>query len=99
MRFGIHVSIKNSLDSAIDNAIEEKCDAFQIFTRNPRGWKFTPLESDEVKNFRIKLQESGLHPVITHMPYLPNLSCPDEEMHAKSVSSLLSEVDRCVELG
>lgn len=99
MRFGVHVSIKDSLDSAIENAVEEKCDAFQIFTRNPRGWKFSELEQDEVKNFRDKLQQSGLHPVVTHMPYLPNLSCPDEEMHAKSVSSLLSEVDRCVELG
>lgn len=99
MRFGVHVSIKDSLDSAVDNAVEEKCDAFQIFTRNPRGWKFSDLDSDEVKNFRDKLHASGLHPVVTHMPYLPNLSCPDEEMYAKSVSSLLSEVDRCVQLG
>ena len=99
MRFGVHVSIKDSLGSAIENAVEEKCDTFQIFTRNPRGWKFSELERDEVKNFRDKLQQSGLFPVVTHMPYLPNLSCPDEEMYAKSVSSFLSEVDRCVDLG
>lgn len=99
MRFGVHVSIKDSLDSAVDNAVEAKCDAFQIFTRNPRGWKFSDLDKEEVKNFRDKLSRSGLTPVVTHMPYLPNLSCPNEEMYMKSVSSLLSEVDRCVQLG
>ena len=99
LRVGVHVSIKDSLDNAIDMAVKEKCDAFQIFTRNPRGWKFSDLDKEEVKKFKEKLDQSGLGPVIVHMPYLPNLSCPEDELYKKSVSSLLSEVDRCVELG
>ncbi len=38
MQIGCHVSISGSIDKAVDNAVERKCSAFQIFTRNPRGW-------------------------------------------------------------
>jgi len=40
---GLHVSIHDSLDGAFDTALEIGCTTFQIFTRNPRGWKFKPL--------------------------------------------------------
>jgi deoxyribonuclease IV len=99
VKVGAHVSIAKSIDTAIDNAIEDKCDTFQIFTRNPRGWKFSPLDPDEVSKFREKREKSGLDPAVDHMPYLPNLACPNDEMYDKSVSTLNAEVERCVQLG
>src|SRR5437879_12947642 len=33
------------------------------------------------------------------MPYLPNLSCPEDELYEKSTATLLAEVDRCGTLG
>ena len=33
------------------------------------------------------------------MPYLPNLSCPEDELYKKSVDTLVAEVDRCIALG
>lgn len=99
VKVGAHVSIAKSLDSAIDNAQQLKCDTFQIFTRNPRGWKFNPLDPEEVQVFKEKLDKSGLAPVVDHMPYLPNLSCPEDEIYDKSVSTLNAEVERCVQLG
>ncbi len=99
VRVGVHVSIAKSLDTAIDKAVEEKCDTFQIFTRNPRGWKFSLLDSKEVSLFRDKLGKSGLSPVVTHMPYLPNLACPEDELYSKSTASLNAEVERCIQLG
>lgn len=98
VKVGVHVSIAKSLDSAIDNAQELKCDTFQIFTRNPRGWKFSPIDPEETNLFREKLDKSGLSPVVDHMPYLPNLSCPEDEIYEKSVSTLVAEVERCVQL-
>jgi len=99
VRVGVHVSIAKSFDTAVDTAVAEKCDVFQVFTRNPRGWKFNNLDPEEVKSFREKLAKTGLNPVVDHMPYLPNLSCPEDELYKKSVDSLVAEVDRCVELG
>jgi deoxyribonuclease IV len=99
VRLGVHVSIAKSIDTSVDNALKDQCDTFQIFTRNPRGWKFSDLEAEEITAFREKLKTSGLAPVVDHMPYLPNLSCPEKEIYDKSTSTFLAEVDRCVQLG
>lgn len=99
MKVGVHVSISKSFDTAVDNAKTLGCDTFQIFTRNPRGWKFSDLDVGEVERFKEKLKESGIYPPVDHMPYLPNLSCPVDEMYEKSLSTFLSEVDRCTKLG
>lgn len=99
MRVGVHVSIAKSIDTAVDNAEEISCDTFQIFTRNPRGWKFSSLDPEEVKSFKEKLERTGIGPPVDHMPYLPNLSCPDDTLYEKSTQTLLAEVDRCITLG
>ncbi len=99
MKVGLHVSIAGSIDNAVDNAKESNCDTFQIFTRNPRGWKFRDLDIEEVKSFKEKLRQSGIGPPVSHMPYLPNLACPDDELYEKSEATLLAEVDRCEQLG
>ncbi len=99
MRIGLHVSIAKSLDSAVDNASALGCDTFQMFTRNPRGWKFTALDPEEVKSFKEKLKQTGIGPPVDHMPYLPNLACPGDEVYEKSATTLVAEVERCVQLG
>lgn len=101
MRVGCHVSISGSIDMAVDNATERECSAFQIFTRNPRGWGAKPLTKEDAANFRAKLGESGIDRMATcaHMPYLPNLATPKEDGFAKSVAALVGEVERCDLLG
>ncbi|MDH3276799.1 MAG: deoxyribonuclease IV [Nitrosopumilus sp.] len=101
MLIGCHVSISGSIDKAVNNAIERKCSAFQIFTRNPRGWKAKELIDEDIKNFKNKLKENNIDRFSTcaHMPYLPNLSSPKEDGLEKSVNSLIEEVERCGKLG
>jgi len=99
IKLGLHVSISGTLDNAPDNARELACDTFQMFTRNPRGWKFSRLADQEVQEFRKKTREFGFSPVVTHMPYLPNLSSPKKAIYNKSVKSLSAELDRCGVLG
>ena len=101
MQIGCHVSISGSIDKAIENAIERECSAFQIFTRNPRGWHAKDLSDSDIKNFKEKLKTSKIDRFATcaHMPYLPNLSTPKEDGFEKSVNTLISEVDRCGKLG
>ena len=101
MQIGAHVSISGSLDMAIDNAVERECNAFQIFTRNPRSWFAKDLDPVEVKKFKEKLQKSKIDRMATcaHMPYLPNLSSPDDDGYQKSIKSMTQEVERCHTLG
>ncbi|MEO9307287.1 MAG: deoxyribonuclease IV [Nitrososphaera sp.] len=101
MQVGLHVSIAGSIDKAVDNAVATECTAFQIFTRNPRGWAAKPLSNTDATNFKEKLAKSKIDRLATvaHMPYLPNLSSPEEDPFARSLDSLIDEVKRCSKLG
>jgi deoxyribonuclease-4 len=94
---GVHISIAGSLDRAVDRAKDAGCDVFQIFSRNPRGWGFSPLSEDTRNAFTVKIRSSGIIPVV-HMPYLPNLASPKQEIYEKSVATLSAELDRCARL-
>jgi deoxyribonuclease-4 len=94
---GFHVSIAGGIANSVDNAKKIGCTAFQIFTRNPRGWSSKELGPDDVRSFRKRLHESNINPdsVAVHMPYLPNLSAPDGAGYEKSVETFCSELVRC----
>lgn len=96
---GLHVSISQKLDLAVDRAIEAGCvGAFQIFTCSPRQWNASRLKSEDVDLFKQKVKQFYFQP-FAHMPYLPNLSSPDKDFFSKSVGVLVREVTRCQELG
>lgn len=101
MQVGCHVSISGSIDKSIDNAVERECSAFQIFTRNPRGWHAKDLTKEDIDLFKSKLKESKIDRLATcaHMPYLPNLATPKNDGFEKSVKTLINEVERCAQLG
>ena len=101
MQIGCHVSISGSIDKAVDNAVKRKCSAFQIFTRNPRGWNVKNLTKENINDFKSKLKESKIDRFATcaHMPYLPNLASPKDDGFEKSVNTLVNEVERCAKLG
>ena len=101
MQIGCHVSISGSIDKAVDNAVERECSAFQIFTRNPRGWHAKELTKEDITNFKSKLEASKIDRFATcaHMPYLPNLSTPKADGLEKSLKTLKTEIERCAQLG
>jgi len=101
VQLGVHVSIAGSIDKAVDNALELKCTAFQIFTRNPRGWAARSLVKEEVDQFKAKLADSKIdrNAVCAHMPYLPNLSSSNKDLYKKSLDTFVNEVKRCSVLG
>ena len=101
MQVGAHVSISGSIANAVSNAVERKCNTFQIFTRSPRSWFAKELELEEINKFKDRLSSSNIDRFATtaHMPYLPNLSSPDKEGYDKSIKTMIKEVQRCNSLG
>ena len=101
MQIGCHVSASGSVDKAIDNAVERNCSAFQIFTRSPRSWHAKDLTKEVIDAFKSKLKDSKIDrfAICAHMPYLPNLATPKDDAFEKSVNTLISEVERCAQLG
>jgi len=98
LKLGLHISISGTIDKSVDRAYEKGCNTFQIFTRNPRGWRSRELREEEVEAFIEKVKAYGMDPVFGHMPYLPNLASPREDVYKKSVNSLISELNRCWKL-
>ena len=48
-RVGFHAPIAGGLQNALLKAQRLGADTVQIFSRNPRGWKARPLDSEEVE--------------------------------------------------
>ena len=100
-KIGFHVSISGGIQHSVSNAVQIGCTAFQIFTRNPRGWVAKDLEKQDIELFRSNLRNSKIQSdsVAAHMPHLPNLSGPDGELYEKSVHSFTNELIRTSKLG
>jgi len=82
----------------VDRALELGCNTFQIFTGNPRQWKPRELTLEEITAFMEKVNSNDVKPVFAHMPYLPNLASPKDDVYAKSCETLTSELEKCSRL-
>src|SRR5438876_9355000 len=98
-RIGFHAPIKGGLHESLLIAKETGCDAVQIFSRNPRGWKAKPLTDEAVALFRKTRKQTNISPVLIHANYLINLSAADEIILLKSIDSFREEVERAIALG
>ncbi|MFA6372909.1 MAG: deoxyribonuclease IV [Methanothrix sp.] len=99
VRLGMHVSVAGGVDRAVSRAREKGCDAFQIFSSNPRKWISNPIPSESAECFLALQRQFGLSPAVDHMPYLPNLASAKDEVYAKSLQALARELERCQVLG
>ncbi len=99
IEIGRHVSISPHLYSALEASEALGCNAMQIFTSNPRGWKPQRLDAKEAGAFVEKKRSSKIKKVVAHMPYLPNLASPKENIYNMSKEALEGEVRICETLG
>jgi len=99
VRYGFHVSIAGGLHKAIDEAELRKCETFQIFSRNPQGWRFKELAPEDVAEFRAGVARLDIVPVVVHMPYLANIGAPSKTLYKKSVESVAVDLARCAQIG
>jgi len=96
---GVHTSIAGGLPRAVERAFALGCTTFQIFPSTPRGWRQKRPAAEEVGAFRRAVAEHGLQPFFVHLPYLPNLASPDDELYEKSVAALTQALETTASLG
>jgi len=99
MRFGFHISIAGGFSKVVERAKARGCETIQFFSRNPRGWKYDPLDKKEVEGFRLSIQSSGLFPAFLHLPYLPNIASFESKFYKQSVDSIATDLERAEQLG
>ena len=98
MRLGAHESIAGGMPLAVERALADGCEAFQVFTRPGRSWLTRPLGRDEVDAFRKARRQAGT-PVFAHASYLINLGGEPGPNREKSLDCLVTELERCELLG
>ena len=99
MRFGFHISIAGGFSKIAERALVRRCETIQFFSRNPRGWKYSPLNKKEVEEFRSSVRSSALFPVFLHMPYLPNIASFKSKFYKRSIRSIATDLKRAEHLG
>ena len=99
MRFGFHISIAGGFSKVVERANVRGCETIQFFSRNPRGWKYSPLNKKEVEQFRSSIRSSTLFPVFLHMPYLPNVASIKSKFYKRSIRSIATDLHRAELLG
>ena len=99
MRFGFHISIAGGFSKVVERARVRGCETIQFFSRNPRGWKYSPLNKKEVEEFRLSVRSAGLSPIFLHMPYLPNIASLKSKFYKRSIRSVSTDLQRAERLG
>ena len=99
MRFGFHIPRGGGFSRVVERALVRGCETIQLFSRNPRGWKCSPLDLDDVESFKVNVRGAGISPLFIHLPYLPNLATPEPSLRARSVQAVCEDLQRAELLG
>jgi deoxyribonuclease-4 len=95
----VHTSIAGGLPRAVERAVALDCSTFQIFPSTPRGWRQKQPREEECEAFRRAVDEHDLQPFFVHLPYLPNLASPDDDLYDKSGTALVQALETTARLG
>jgi deoxyribonuclease IV len=87
------------LANAAHRAHQIGCDAFQMFSANPRGWRAVEVPEAAFEAFREARDGFALAPAAVHANYLINLASAEPAIRALSVAALRSEFERAAALG
>jgi deoxyribonuclease-4 len=99
VKLGFHISIAGGLDKVVARARAFRCVTIQIFTRNPRSWKYKDLDKEQAAVFRKACRAARIAPVFIHMPYVINLASPRRTLFNRSVRSLICDLERSRSIG
>jgi deoxyribonuclease-4 len=99
VRVGVHTSIAGALENAAHHAKKIGCDAFQMFSANPRGWKAAEPSPAICEAFQAARRGYGLAPVVIHDNYLINMASADSLIRARSIAAFRKELERAIALG
>lgn len=93
--FGSHLSIAGDMSNALREAESLGMDTVQVFTKNQRQWRITPLKDDAAQAWLEELERLGWQDrTVAHDSYLINLASPDDELWEKSIVLMREELDR-----
>lgn len=95
MRLGLHGSVRHGLTAGLEYCASLGCETLQLFTRAPRLWRKAQLTDSDAAHFRNRRTTLGLHPLIMHTPFLPNLCTRDVFVRERTERALAEDLMIC----
>lgn len=92
MLLGVQVSIEGKVYEALNRARDLGCNTMQIFSRSPRSWRESFLESKDIKEFRRRQERFKIKPLFIHIPYLINLASPSPRLYRASIGAYIEDI-------
>jgi deoxyribonuclease-4 len=92
MLIGAHVSPAGGLPNAVERGLQRNCRAIQIFNQSPRMWRPTVFADEAIAAFREAMAASQIDAVLIHAVYLLNCASEDEDIRAKTLTSLIQSL-------
>ncbi|MBM7563362.1 deoxyribonuclease IV [Paenibacillus sacheonensis] len=92
MRAGLHVSTRGGYREAARRAAACGAQAYQYFPKNPRSLSVKPFDRAEAERCAEFCSEHGLAS-IAHSPYPTNIASEDADHRARTVLSLLNDLE------
>jgi deoxyribonuclease IV len=99
LRIGAHMSVAGGVSKAVERAVVHGCEAIQIFSKNANQWRARPLDPAEIRQFRRRIDQTGIRPAVSHASYLINLATAMPPLRALSIDAFIDELDRAHALG
>lgn len=91
---GAHVSIQGGPPTALPRGAAIGATALQIFTKTPNVWRDPVITPEIASAFQEARETHPVAAIVSHDSYLINLASPNPELHAKSLASFQSEMER-----
>lgn len=99
MIIGAHLSIAKGMPAAVEQLKAIAGNAFQFFTRNPRGGRARDILAREVQEFKQLREAAGVKCVVGHMPYTINLATNRPDIYTFGKTTLLADLQRFDQTG
>jgi deoxyribonuclease IV len=71
----------------------------QIFSRDPRQWRRSKLKAEDIREFRLRREKSGIRKVFIHIPYRINLASPYNVLYQGSLRAYMQDMKEAQALG
>lgn len=92
IHIGYHESYSNGYAAMGLEAVEAGGSTFAFFTRNPRGGKAKPIDSEDAMKLRAIMKDNNFAPIVAHAPYTMNPCSAKEETRDYALDMLTDDI-------
>ena len=94
LRIGCHLSSSKGYEAMAKDAMKIKANAFQFFTRNPRGGNAKAIDPQDVARFQATANAQDITPILAHAPYTLNACSADENIRDFAKRTMTDDLAR-----